>query len=217
MKHTEKILVAKRDSVVNHIPVILNAAQTMDTDSNPTKVLTDIDFQWMVRKDAEVDPDYKQIIPYIVVVKHTDEGRKFLTYSREKGSGEERLLGSRSLGFGGHIDIDQEINTRLDKQGMLNAFNLLCLSADRELNEEIGLSDGDYAMKSLIGFVNNDGDDVGSVHLGVVMQCMVMSDWNPEQREDGVADLRWQSLEEIQATVESYEVWSQLIATKFYF
>src|SRR4030042_1570946 len=52
------------------------------------------------RSEAEKDPSYKQIIPYVIMC----HNGKFLSYVRGKKAGEKRLLGLRSIGIGGHIN-----------------------------------------------------------------------------------------------------------------
>ena len=42
-------------------------------------------------------------------------------------------------------------------------------NAARELEEEVGLNKQDVANMELIGFINDDQDEVGKVHIGVVL------------------------------------------------
>ena len=52
------------------------------------------------RAQAETDPGFKQIIPYVVIT----DGARVLHYVRGKKSGEQRLVAKGSIGIGGHIN-----------------------------------------------------------------------------------------------------------------
>jgi len=53
------------------------------------------------RAGLEVNPNYRQVLPYVLV----ECNGKLFTYQRTKGIGEDRLLGKHSVGLGGHIDM----------------------------------------------------------------------------------------------------------------
>src|SRR5271155_5223482 len=58
---------------------------------------------FLPRSKAETNPDFKQIIPYVVVT----DGKSILHYVRGKKAGEKRLVAKGSIGIGGHInDVD---------------------------------------------------------------------------------------------------------------
>ena len=105
--------------------------------------------RFLPRPVAEESPAYKQIIPYVAVVRGDDV---FATRRLKKG-GESRLHGLMSLGVGGHIN---EID---DKNG---DWLMNCLR--REIEEEVALED--FGTLTLRGLINDNGNDVGSVHLG---------------------------------------------------
>lgn len=102
---------------------------------------------WVSRKVCETDPRLKQIIPYIVV----RVGEQVIAYRRSPESGESRLHGKISIGFGGHINKDDTCY----RDGMW-----------REVTEELR-SSPPYTL-SAVGTVNDESNAVGSVHLGVV-------------------------------------------------
>lgn len=102
----------------------------------------------MLRCEAECNPAFKQIIPY-VLLEHIPTSRYYMT---TRIGGDERLLGLASLGLGGHIDEGESIEE--------------CLW--RELNEEIGLSSDDCSEPYLLGYLFSEKNEVDSVHLGMV-------------------------------------------------
>lgn len=59
------------------------------------------------RAYAERLPTAKQIIPYnLLMAIHGDNSYTLFAYARKDTSGEQRLVGKHSLGFGGHISIE---------------------------------------------------------------------------------------------------------------
>ena len=44
----------------------------------------------------------------------------------------------------------------------------------RELEEEVGLSEQDSQNMEYIGFINDDNNEVGKVHIGVVFKITVV-------------------------------------------
>ena len=64
------------------------------------KIIGEKLYYFLPRKNVETNPDYKQLIPYIII---TFED-KILHYVRGKGGGEGRLKSLGSIGIGGHIN-----------------------------------------------------------------------------------------------------------------
>jgi predicted NUDIX family phosphoesterase len=148
------------------------------------------------RPVAEGDPGHKQIIPYFVVA---HRGR-FLLYRRSKQQGEARLHGKFSLGFGGHInDVDGRAAART---------NRILAALVRELNEELYLP----CVQSLrfIGFINDDSNAVGQVHLGVALVVEAASE-RFAVNEPEMIEARWCDASGIEAAFAGMESWSQLL------
>lgn len=142
------------------------------------------------RELAEVSPEYKQLIPYIVVMK---DG-KYLSYLRDKSGGEKRLTSKRSIGFGGHVNpVD----------GFENALSVGCA---RELEEELGLK---YYTLQIKGLINDDSNDVGKVHLGLVYFAEVTTE--PVSHCKSVVDLRFETAESLKKDENLYENWSNIV------
>ena len=101
----------------------------------------------MPRCEAELNPAFKQIIPYIILA--NADGRIFTTL---RLGGDERLRGQHSIGLGGHMDGGEDIPTALY----------------RELKEEVGLTEADIESAKLCGYVYSGETEVDSVHVGVI-------------------------------------------------
>lgn len=124
------------------------------------------------RDPAEKNPKYKQIIPYFLVTRGDD----VLVHSRHKG-GESRLQGKLSLGIGGHINtgdlgfkvLAPDEDPPLSSLEKLSAF---LVGAFREFHEEVDLT-GEQRTAVMVGVINDDSTEVGSVHLGILFRLSV--------------------------------------------
>jgi predicted NUDIX family phosphoesterase len=151
---------------------------------------------FMDRPAAEDDPTHKQLIPYTVF----HHAGKYLVYTRGGSSGEKRLVAKKSIGIGGHINpVDQHA----DGLGRSMYFN----AVEREIAEELVL--GGTHSQTVIGLINDDSTEVGSVHLGVVHLFELSSD-EVTSNEDAIQDLRFVALEELAAQREDLETWSRI-------
>jgi len=152
---------------------------------------------FMERPAAELDPTHKQLIPYSIF---HHEGR-YLCYTRGGKSGEKRLVSKRSVGIGGHINpVDQSH----DGLGETMYFN----SIEREITEELVI--GGTHTQTVIGLINDDSSEVGSVHLGVVHR-FELSSAEVSSNEDAIQDLQFFTLAELKAKHDELEAWSQII------
>jgi predicted NUDIX family phosphoesterase len=116
------------------------------------------------RDYMEINSHYKQIIPYLMLMRGAaGDDARVLCYQRKAKHTEQRLGGLWSVGFGGHIEpIDRS-------DALVATHGLLVASALRELVEETGLEPGADALQAC-GFINSDSEDVSSVHFGVVFR-----------------------------------------------
>ena len=154
---------------------------------------------FMDRGPAEDDPTHKQLIPY-ALFRHNG---KFIHYVRGKAGGEARLHAKGSMGIGGHIN---PVDERNDPLGM----ETYMAGVEREIHEELHI-EGNYTQK-VVAILNDDSNEVGKVHLGVVHVFDLESD-KITSAEDAIADLKFDSVETIQNEVkENLESWSQYCA-----
>ena len=103
--------------------------------------------RYELRDAMERDPAFKQVIPYLVL----RDGERYFLMRRTRGGRDERLHDRYSIGVGGHLNPGD---------GGLDG------GLRREWAEEL---EADFVPEfQLVGALNDDTTDVGSVHLGVV-------------------------------------------------
>ena len=151
---------------------------------------------FLPREQAEKDPTYKQIIPYVLIV----FGGKVLYYVRGKKVGEQRLVAKGSIGIGGHMNETDESLFALDE----TAYRA---GVEREVNEEIKV-DTPFEDR-IVALLNDDTTDVGRVHLGIV-HVFKLAQSKVEKREAMITGLMFLSKEELLARRETMETWSQI-------
>ena len=145
------------------------------------------------RQDVEKDPKYKQIIPYVIFRHHYS----VFSYRRGKLLSEKRLLGNYSIGIGGHISLyDENLFTETYEHGM-----------EREISEEVVI--GSNYEKSLVAFINDDSNEVGSVHFGVVY-LFTLEKPIVKPNEKSINDPKFQSIPDLKKNIEKFENWSQI-------
>lgn len=99
------------------------------------------------RAETETDRSWKQVIPYLVL----RDGPRYFLMRRTRAGGDARLHDLWSIGVGGHLNPGDG-----DLAGGLR----------REWNEELV---AEFVPElRLVGLLNDDTTDVGSVHLGAV-------------------------------------------------
>jgi predicted NUDIX family phosphoesterase len=158
---------------------------------------------FMSRALAETNPEFKQIIPYVVIT----DGKSILHYVRGKKAGEQRLVAKGSVGIGGHIN---------DEDDSLFAFgvNLQAFqdAVKREVGEELSIQ-GELNARP-VGLINDDSTEVGRVHFGIVHVLFC----KPEQvkkNEQVITQVEFLSVEELKTKREQMESWSQLCLDNF--
>lgn len=153
---------------------------------------------FMSRPEAEIDPSFRQVIPYVLV----HYGDKFLTVTRRATQTEVRLHNKVSFGIGGHINpVDSE------------SENILETGLRRELSEEL-MIDNPPCLNDLklVGTLRDDVNEVGLVHFGLVLRWDVTVPVSIRETDKMVGDyLTW---DEIGQQRERLENWSQLVYEK---
>lgn len=151
--------------------------------------------RYMDRDLAEDSPAFKQIIAY-AIFRHAG---RILAYARTPKGGEARLHNKMSIGIGGHINpVD----------GLTDSLSTYLAGMEREIREEITFSG--TATQRLYAVINDDSNEVGSVHLGIV-HLFEPDSAEVAPNEKALAELGWHSLEELAGPLyERLETWSAI-------
>ena len=148
------------------------------------------------RAQAENDPAYKQIIPYVLLAFQD----RVLHYVRGKKAGEQRLVAKGSIGIGGHMNESDESLFAWDEQ----AYRA---GVEREVNEEIKI-DTQFEDR-IVALLNDDTTEVGRVHLGIV-HVFRLAQQKVEKREAMITNLVFLTKAQMLNRRESLETWSQI-------
>jgi predicted NUDIX family phosphoesterase len=154
----------------------------------------------LARSLAEVEETYKQLVCYVVLI----YGCEIFHYQRSPRGGETRLAGLRSIGVGGHVNLGDG--------DQLSGRSTLVRGIRRELTEEVKLP-VEPAI-DLIGVINDDSNEVGRVHLGIVATAHISSR-SVELRDSALIDGRFDPVETLIANQTEFETWSRLCLPTF--
>ncbi len=150
------------------------------------------------RAQAENDPAYKQIIPYVLLAFQD----RVLYYVRGKKAGEQRLAAKGSIGIGGHLSEEKDkFLWHTTDEAAYRA------GVEREVNEEIKI-DTPFQDR-IVALLNDDTTEVGQVHLGIV-HIFHLEEQKVEKREAMITNLTFLTKAELMARRESLENWSQI-------
>ncbi|MBP7854770.1 hypothetical protein KAZ82_02405 [Candidatus Babeliales bacterium] len=185
--HLEEILVVQRSHLFKKIP-----AWHGISNQNTPEIMSIINqhVSFMPRAHAETNPEYKQIIPYLIFLVN----EKIFVMQRKATASEQRLANKISIGIGGHI-----------RQDDIADHNILQW-ANREFHEEVTY----YGAQQLeiLGILNDDTNDVGKVHMGVVILVRADSEkiFIKDEHKSGILLTKKECLQNTAAM----ESWSQL-------
>lgn len=147
--------------------------------------------EFLPRILMEQDPNYKQIIPYLIF---QFEDKLFLM-QRQKKASETRLQSKYSLGIGGHIREEDMADCTLVEW------------AKREFEEEINYQG---SMKIVpLGVLNDDSNAVGQVHMGFVF--LVQGDSAKISVKEELQSGMLFTLEECNEFYDKMETWTQIV------
>ena len=196
MAEAEQVLVVER-SIVEQVGMFQGLQ--FDVDRYLDKLFAPGVPRFMPRPQAETDPSFKQLIPYVLM---THAGR-YLSYVRGKRAGEARLVGNRSIGIGGHINpIDDEVPLfDTDYREVYRG------AVEREVAEEVSVEAG--RVDRIVALLNDDSNDVGAVHLGIV-HCWILDAPKVSKREQMITQMAFATPDELHDQRDSMETWSQL-------
>ena len=154
-------------------------------------------FRW--RRDIEDNPEWQQIIPYILF----NNGTKYFIYHYLEKASEQRLKNDWMLGVGGHINpVD-----------MAPSIDVLNAGAMREWNEEVDYK-GKLVEKKLIGILNDESRPVEAVHLGLIY--LFRGDTpNISVKETDILDGELVELKELGAYMRNSGGWAPIVYKEY--
>ena len=189
----EKVLVFPR-SLFEQLGVFQGFSA--DVDRYLPSILDKKNNSFQPRAHAETNPDFKQIIPYVVIT----DGKSVLHYVRGKKAGEQRLVAKGSIGIGGHINDEDHSLFAVGLQAFQEAVK-------REVCEELAIQD-EFDAKP-VGLINDDSTEVGRVHFGIV-HVLFRTPEKVKKNEQVITQVEFVPIEELKTRREQMESWSQL-------
>ena len=194
MAPEEQVLVVER-KVVEQIGMFQGLV--FDVDRYLERIFVQGVPRFMPRSQAEQDPSFKQLIPYVIM---THDGR-YLSYVRGKRAGEARLVAKRSIGIGGHINPT-------DDMPLFNTdfYQTYLAAVEREVAEEVAVETAH--TDRIVALLNDESNEVGSVHLGIV-HCWNLHTPNVTKREQMITQMAFMTPTELEEVRDTLETWSQ--------
>lgn len=187
----EQILVVQRAHLFANEADAWQGIRRTQTDTFINLIYAQQEFK--PRSAMELDPTYKQIIPYMIF---QSEDRYFLMQRRATAS-EKRLQNKYSLGIGGHVRQEDVVGANLMDW------------ARREFHEEIAYN-GNLNVTTL-GILNDDTNEVGRVHLGLVL--LLQGDSSEIAIKSELKSGQLLTLGECATYYDQLESWSQCVLT----
>lgn len=157
------------------------------------------------RDEAETDYDHKQLVVYVVF----RSNNLILTYKRTPKTEEARLKNLYSIGVGGHVNIHDMKQVNLFD--LKEVKDVLMESVSREIREEVKINSRVKKTPELIGFINDDSNDVGKVHFGVVWMVELDEPKVSPTQEKGIGDFNFVDIQSLSGRKQEFEGWSQLL------
>ena len=195
MAQEEQILVIER-KVLEQIGMFQGLA--FDVERYLREIFVQGTPRFLPRSQAEVDPAYKQLIPYVIM---TYDG-KYLSYVRGRRAGETRLVGNRSIGIGGHINPADDMPLFCDK-----FYEAYLAAVQREVAEEVSVETGH--SDRIVALLNDESNEVGRVHLGIV-HYWILDAPKVNKREQMITQMAFKTAAELQKVQDTMETWSGL-------
>ena len=191
---TEMTLAVPTEKVWQILEYKANAVIKVIDTTDMEKLLSNGIFEH--RNILEEDVTHKQIIPYAVICCNDD----VYLFHRTKKQTETRLHNLYSLGVGGHMN---PFGNKIDVEYLHHELK-------REMNEEVFIH-ADCKVKEItpIGFINDDTNEVGRVHLGVLFH-IYLNNKNIEVNEKEKMTGKWINKNGLKHFYSQMESWSKI-------
>jgi len=199
-KMQREILVVSCEKLFENIQ---RETKVYDTSSDFESIIVEHS-EFMIRWEAEVNFDYKQPIPYAIVLNENNEIFVYKRWWSGSNAGESRLHEKIAIWVGGHIEREDE-----------NSENILKDSLIREVEEELNVPADMISEAFPIGYINQDTDEVCKVHLwiGYVVK---LKNSNFDLLDGELEHWEFKSFNDLMSMIESWdydvEPWTQMLA-----
>ena len=199
IKEEQKIIKKERVMVFNSSIIRNNynfqgVISGEDVEKISNEVFKPQNLLYIDRDVAEKDFNYKQIIPYCIFTKDN----LVFVYERSKSGSETRLHNLLSIGVGGHINPCDG--------NSIEAVNSAC---KREIMEEVSFSTEDQIIP--IALINDDSDEVNSVHFGVIYHIKLNQDSVFIPVDKALSNGAFKTFDELLLDESRIEKWSKLV------
>ncbi len=155
----------------------------------------------MPRAEAEETEEFVQIIPLFFV--HNE--RSYLTYKRTKRLPEKRLHGTRSINFGGHLQVEDFPSLFAQDPSVVQE------SLQRELREELRFEPDEKAV-SFFGAIHDRSNFFARQHVGLIFEVISGSTVNVDTNEPGfLTSIEFASKQKILDDKDQFDDWTFLV------
>lgn len=154
------------------------------------------------RSRVEDDPSLKQLVSYTMFL----SDKRVFVMKRLNAQSEERLRGLLSVGVGGHMNPVPEIQWP-GRRRISDMKSIAGMNTAREIREEVSVA-GNPTI-AILGFLNDDQNAVGKVHLGIVSVVHLPSPLLAVRETDKMMGA-WVEIGNMKA-LGKFEPWSTLI------
>lgn len=198
----EKVLVASRDFLSQKL-----YGEFIPFDEEKFKDIYRDNCAFLDRDLAEEDDSVKQFVTFTLVVHNS----KILIHRRGKFStASDTLKGQISVGFGGHVNIDDFTLFSIGADG-------LRANAARELREELFLDDlyrtldDTKSRTKVLGYINVDDSKDAEHHVAVLIAFHHATDALPRKGELSINQLAWFDTNTRKNDLSDFDLWSEMI------
>ena len=201
----------------------------------PSGEFQHLDFSGYVRPECEKNYNFIQMIPYIILrdIDRETGAVKYLTYKRGKKGKENKLHDKFSVGVGGHISVNQYVDSALKSDHVYIRHNaipekIVVAELVKEIQEETGFDMVEQinyeeldliVMKATPFYLDEGPDSVNSYHFALPIAINVngFADAFISNEPGVIEKLSWKTPEELKVLADegALEAWSDIVLKNF--
>ena len=201
----------------------------------PSGEFQHLDFSGYKRPECEKNYDFIQMIPYIILrdIDRDTGAVKYLTYKRGKKGKENKLHDKFSVGVGGHISVNQYVDSALKSDHVYIRHNaipekIVVAELVKEIQEETGFDMVEQinyeeldliVMKATPFYLDEGPDSVNSYHFALPIAINVngFADAFISNEPGVIEKLSWKTPEELKVLADegALEAWSDIVLKNF--